>query len=100
MDDTNLEGTSQYVQGQVAIQKGLEEWVIRNFMNFSKDKCKVLHWGRDNLLQQYRIGTEQLGSSSSGKDLEILVDRKLHMSQQSTLAAKMANSILSCLTGA
>lgn len=40
----------------------LEDWASRNPVNFSKDKYRVLHLGRNNILQQYRLGTDLLVS--------------------------------------
>lgn len=49
---------------------------------FQQNKCKDLLLGRNNSLQHYRVGTDQLESTSAGKDLKALVDRKLNTSQQ------------------
>jgi len=38
-------------------------------VKFSKDKCKVLHLGKNNLKHQYMLGTTQLESSLAEKDL-------------------------------
>ncbi|GAB0183303.1 hypothetical protein GRJ2_000795600 [Grus japonensis] len=59
-------------------------------MKFSKDKCRVLHLGRNN---QYRLEVDLMRSSSAEKYLEVLVDNKLSMSQQCALVAK-GNGIL------
>lgn len=71
-DDTKL-GKSQYTGEQGHHPKGLdmlEEWADRNLMKISKKKCQVVHLGRTNLLQQHRLGTDCLGSSSMDKDQE------------------------------
>jgi len=48
-------------------------------------------------MHQYRLGADLLESRSLERDLGLLVDDKLNMSQQSALVAKKANGILGCM---
>ncbi|PKU46056.1 hypothetical protein llap_3625 [Limosa lapponica baueri] len=63
-------------------------------MKFNKGKYRVLHLGRNNPMHQYRLGADLLNSSSREKDLGILVDNRMTMSQQCALVAKKVNGIL------
>ena len=66
-------------------------------MRFNKNKCRVLHLGRNNCMYQYRIGYDLLEKSSVEKDLGVPVDDRLIMSQQCALVAKKASGILACI---
>jgi len=95
-DDTKPGGVADTPEGCAATQQDLDR-LERNLMKFNKGKCRVLHLGRNNPMHQYRVGTDLLESSSAERDLGVLVDNKLTMSQQCALVAKMTSGILGCI---
>jgi len=99
-DDTKLGGVVDTPEGCAAIQRDLERlesWAKRNLMGFKRGKCRVLQLKRNNPMHQYSLGMELLESSSVERDLGVLVDGRLTMSQQCALVAKKSNSFLACI---
>ncbi|XP_009697266.1 PREDICTED: blood vessel epicardial substance [Cariama cristata] len=95
-DDTKLGGVADGPEGWEAIWRDLsrlEKRASRNLVKLNK-KCKVLHLGRNNPVHQHMPGTDRLESGFAEKDLQVLVDAKLNMSQKCALARKKGNSII------
>lgn len=99
-DDTKLGDVANTKQDRDRIQKDLDklqQWAETNRMVFNREKCKILHLGKNNENSTYKMGGICLSSSTGEKDLGVLVDHRLNMSQQCEAAARRANTVLGCI---
>ena len=60
-------------------------------MKFNRSKCQILHLGLDNPGYMYRSGDKRLEGSPTERDLRVLVDSRLNISQQCVLTVKRTN---------
>ena len=90
-DDTKLGGIANTLEDRNKLQcdlDRLERWAENNRMKFNRDKCQVLHLGKRNQMHSYKMGDTWVSNTTNEKDLGIVVDHKLNMSQQCDAAAK------------
>ena len=67
-------------------------------MLFNIEKCKVLHFGKHNMNADYSMDGKALQVVTEERDLGVIVQNDLKVSQQCVKAVKTANQILGMIS--
>lgn len=78
--------------------KNLFSWSEDWLMLFNLDKCKVLHFGKNNGKCQYTLGGKILEEVQEERDLGIIVSVGLKVSSQCSNVVKTANKVLGMIS--
>ena len=96
-DDTKLYKIIDTDEDQLAMQEDinkLHRWSQAWLMTFNKEKCKTMHFGHNNGMQDYYMDGVKLSTIKEEKDLGVLITDDLKPSVQCTEAARKAMSAL------
>ena len=96
-DDTKLYKIIDTDEDQLAMQEdinNLHRWSQAWLMTFNKEKCKTMHFGHNNGMQDYYMDGVKLSTIKEEKDLGVLITDDLKPSVQCTEAARKAMSAL------
>ena len=72
----------------------LGEWSRTWQLHFNTDKCKIMHLGKKNTRMTYMMGNRLLESTTSEKDIGVMVQENLKPSLHCAKVAAKANGVL------
>jgi hypothetical protein len=96
-DDTKIISIIKGPEDQINLQNDLNksmEWTQNWLIKFNKEKCKVMHIGKQNPKYCYKIGETELKETEMERDLGILISNDLKWKNQVNSAILKANRIL------
>ncbi|XP_065570193.1 uncharacterized protein LOC136033328 [Artemia franciscana] len=101
-DDSKLFGTVDNISLQANLNQ-IQAWADKWLLSFNISKCVTLHFSRGNLQHQYTMynsktsSTVLIPTSSSGRDLGVLLDDSLKFHEHTAQAVSKANANLGLL---
>jgi hypothetical protein len=101
-DDTKLYSINNQVEHCISLQADIDqayEWSQTWQLPFNAEKCKVMHIGKNSLLNNYTMkntngDTQQLEVVNEEKDLGVIFDQKLSFNTHISTCIAKANQIL------
>ena len=96
-DDTKLFGvvaTPEQVNQMREDLRMLCKWSEEWLMLFNVDKCKVMHFGVNNIGDKYLIGNKQLDVLERERDMGFIISKDLKVSYQCSKVVGIAHRLL------
>jgi hypothetical protein len=96
-DDAKLVGrasTQEEVDSITRDLSNLVKWSKDWMMLFNTEKCKVVHFGRNNQNCEYSLNSVNIKSVNEERDLGVIIQSNLKVSSQCVKAVKTGNKIL------
>ena len=100
-DDTKLATIIKSIEDARRMQANLDkihEWAGLWKMSFNVKKCKVMHYGKNNIRYQYSMNGCAIEEVKEEKDLGVWMEEDLKSSKQCRMAAQSANWALGQLS--
>ena len=94
---TNKKSKLRGFDGQNALQRDLirvQEWAQKWKMEFNVDKCKIMHFGKNNPKSIYTMGGSTLKTTDAERDLGITIDDRLDLGKHIKGIVAKANRML------
>ena len=100
-DDTKLAKIIRNILDAMQMQKNLDDlfrWAEKWKMGFNAKKCKVIHYGKNNIRYEYKLDGCVVDSVNEERDLGIWMEDHMKPTKQCKMAAQTANWALGQLT--
>lgn len=100
-DDTKSYGVVSSPEQVNSLREDLSnlcKWSSDWLMLFNIDKCKVMHFGKNNRKEQYSMCNTTLQVVEEERDLGVIVQNDLKISAQCSKAVKTANRVLGMIS--
>ena len=100
-DDTKALGTVDISKGHSTLHDDLlkfEKWSQIWKMPLNVEKCKVVHYGNNNPNIEHLLFGKKLTSSTEEKDLGVLFNKDMSVTNQCLKASKSANKVLGIIS--
>jgi len=96
-DDSKLWGRVNSPEEVTSMQEDLiklGEWSDKNSMPFNVSKCKVMHVGRKNSREKYKLKGQQILETKEEKDLGVVFNESFKPSINCNKVSKSANKVI------
>ena len=100
-DDTKSFRKVRSGQDSQVLQEDLDSlvrWSEKWQMLFNQDKCKCLHIGRSNGKSDYKIQNAVLNTTAKEKDIGVIIQADMKVSEQCGIAARKGNRLLGMIS--